>query len=537
MRSERKFDIFLVIVFLLFSWWLMDKSFGYNSSTHQMRIARHQVGDFGLHLSLIRSFSWGNNFPPESPFFPGRPLPYHYYFDLAVGLLERLGIRIDIALNGISVVAFSILLLLIYKLPQIIFKKSRFIGLLSVLLFIFHSNLTFIDFFKDKPFSLSLLKDLWYLPDYLHKGPFDGSLISIFFTLNVYLNQRHLIAALTIGLAIFYFLLPALMKGKQVSTKMLILLGALVGLSSRIHTLIFFSNIVIFTVLFIAFKRWRWILPFFLPVVLFSWSHMISIFMQNTNIISHSFFNPGFLSERPFTVIRFISYWILNLGGALIIIPFGVFLAKPKQRVIFLSFFVLFIVANTFQLSFRIDHNHSLLNYFFIIANFYIAYFLLQLWQSHILGKVGTIVLFFFLTISGFIDLMAVKNDFRYPMKDAPTNAFMQWIKDNTERNAIFLSRQEILDPITLSGRRNYFGAIYYLSVMGYDFSERERLTKTFFETEDKNVLMKMKREGIDFIVIPIKQIVDFPYRVNKSFFDQNLQTVYKDVDVFVYRL
>ena len=65
----------------------MYKSFGYDEKRHDFRIQRHQIGDFGLHLSLIRSFSWGNNFPVESPFFPGRPFPYHYYFDLFVGLL------------------------------------------------------------------------------------------------------------------------------------------------------------------------------------------------------------------------------------------------------------------------------------------------------------------------------------------------------------------------------------------------------------------------------------------------------------------
>jgi len=537
MRSEKRFELFLIAIFLFFSWWLMDKSFGYNSSTHQMRIARHQVGDFGLHLSLIRSFSWGNNFPPESPFFPGRPLPYHYYFDLFVGFLERVGVRIDVAFNGVSILAFTTLLFFIYKLPQIVFKRSKFIGIVSVMLFIFHSNLTFIDFFRGKSFSMSTLKDLWLLPDYIHKGPFDGSLISIFFTLNVYLNQRHLIAALTIGLAILYVLLPALMKRKQVSTKMLILLGALVGLSSRMHMLIFFSNIVIFTVLFIAFKRWRWILPFFLPAILFSLSHMTSVLQQNTNAISHNFFNPGFLSEKPFIVVNFLRFWVMNLGIALIVMPLGVLRAMQKQRILFFSFFILFIIANVFQLSFRIDHNHSLVNYFMIIGNFYISYFLYLLWENGLFSKMSVFVLVFFLTISGFIDLMAVKNDFRYPVKDAPANAFMQWIKDNTERNAIFLSRQEILDPITLSGRKNYFGATYYLSVMGYDYRKRADIVKLFFESETLETLESMRQKGITYLVTPVKSVADFHYQINQAFLNKNLKVVYSDSDVLVYKL
>src|SRR3989344_6196939 len=114
MLLKRKFEIFLLIIFFLFSFWLMYKSFGYDEEKHDFRIARHQIGDFGLHLSLIRSFSWGNNFPVESPFYPGISLPYHYYFDLFIGLLNRIGLPIGISLNGVSALAFTILLYLIY---------------------------------------------------------------------------------------------------------------------------------------------------------------------------------------------------------------------------------------------------------------------------------------------------------------------------------------------------------------------------------------------------------------------------------------
>ncbi|MBI2026154.1 MAG: hypothetical protein HYT06_02115, partial [Candidatus Levybacteria bacterium] len=121
----------------------MDKSFGYDPKNHMFRVARHQLGDFGYHLGIIRSFSLGDNkIPAQSPFFPGKPLPYHYFFDLMVGTLEKLGIRIDYALNGLSVIFFTILLFFIYKLPQVIFGKSKVLGVLSVMLFIFHSGTT-----------------------------------------------------------------------------------------------------------------------------------------------------------------------------------------------------------------------------------------------------------------------------------------------------------------------------------------------------------------------------------------------------------
>lgn len=514
----------------------MYKSFGYDEKKHEFRIARHQIGDFGLHLSLIRSFSWGNNFPVESPFFPGKPLPYHYYFDLLVGLLERVGLRIDIAFNGVSIALFTVLLFLIYKLPQLIFRKSKLLGVLSVVLFVLHSNFTFIDFLKEKGLSFSVFRDLWLLPDYLNKGPFDGSLISIFFTLNVYLNQRHLIAALVISLTLIYLLLSRLMKAQKISRKTLILLGLVLGTLSRVHMLTFFSTVVVLFLLFILFKRSRFLLFLFLPTMAVFAFHLKDIVGQNIN---HALFNPGFLSERPISFVNFIYFWFMNLGVAFILIPLGFFSSGKKQKIIFLSVFSLFAVGNIVQLSFIIDHNHSLFNFFLIFANFYIAYFLLMILKRYknAIGKVVFISLFLLLTMSGAIDLMAVKNDFQFRLSDAPSNKFMQWIKANTEKSDIFLARQEILDPVTLSGRKNYLGHTYYLSVMGYNYQERSNRAKLYFEAASQDTLTMMRKDDINYIVVPQKPVTDFTYQINKVFLDRSLKKAYKDENVIVYQL
>lgn len=525
-----KLDILLLILFFSFSWWLMNKSFGYDTSAHIFRIARHQIGDFGLHISLIRSFSWGNNFPVESPFYPGVPLPYHYYFDLLVGLLEKTGVSIALAFNGLSVIFFTLLLWLIYKLPQLIFAQGRMIGILSVILFIFHSNLTFIDFFKGKTWSISLFKELWYLPDYIHKGPFDGSIISIFFTMNVFLNQRHLIAGLAISLGLLYVLLQRLLNSRNLSMQFVILIGIILGFSSRVHTLIFFSTVVIVINIFVLFRQVKYIVPFLFSVFLLFAFHFLDISHQQ----SHQLINLGFLSTKPISIKNFLSFWFMNLGIAIFIIPIGFFLSGKKHKFFFLSFLPLFIIGNVFQPSFIIEHNHSLFNYFIILANFYISFVLIKLWKKKTFGKILVIVLFFLLTISGFIDLFAIKNDYQYMLKDAPNNKFIRWIKDNTVKRDVFLARKEILDPVTFSGRRNYLGHVFD---MGYDTSAREKIVKTIFEAQDKNIFEKAKKDGIQYIIIPNNNIVDFNYIVHREFFKNNLSSVYEDEQVTVFKL
>ncbi len=284
------------------------------------------------------------------------------------------------------------------------------------------------------------------------------------------------------------------------------------------------------------FRRIKLLVPVLIPAIIISLSHIMTVLNLNTGLISSTLFNPGFLSERPFSILKFIEYWTLNLGVAIILIPLGFLRSKGKQRILFLCFLPLFIIANVFQLSFRIDHNHSLLNYFIIIANFYIAYYLFSVWSKNTVGKITALFLLFFLTFSGFLDLMAVKNDFRYPLSESKMK-FMQWINQNTDKKSIFLSHQDTLDPVTLSGRRNYFGATYYLSVMGYDYSEREQQAKIFFEVNNQNVLRQMKNEGIGYIVMPLIEVSDFNYKMDRDFLTKNLTVSYSDTEVRVFKL
>lgn len=533
----RKGEIALLILFFLFSWWLMDKSFGYDGVRHTFRIARHQIGDFGLHLSLIRSFSWGKNFPPELPFFPGRPLPYHYGFDLLVGLLERAGIRIDVAFNGLSALAFAALLYFIYKLPQMLFGESVYVGLLSVILFIFHSNLTFLDFFKNRVLSWGMLSDIWHLPDYLNKGPFDGSAISLFFTLNTYLNQRHLVVALAVSMGFLLYLLRNLLKRRTPSPLGLIAVGVALGVVSWIHTLVFMSDVIVIGMLLFFFGRLRWIVGIFVPAALLAVPRLLTIFRFREPELSYALLNPGFLAPRPLTIAGFVSYWWKNLGIALPMTVIGLMISPSKARKVFLSILPLFIIANVLQLSYRMDHNHTLINYGVIFANFYIAYAVIRLFQKTIAAKIIVLILIFFLTASGVIDLMAAKNDFQYTFPDAPANKLMEWIRTNTDPHAVFLSREDILDPVTISGRKNFFGATYYGEVMGYPIQKRRAKAVKFFGARDSSALTEMQQEGIDYVVIPVNPPANFRYQVDRNFFANNLKKVYSDGEVIVYRL
>lgn len=122
----------LYLGFASWSWWLCQSTFSQNGQ--QLLIASKAWSDFAAHLPLIRSFSVGANFWPEYPQFAGQPIRYHYLFYLLVAGLERLGLNLALALNLISAIGLTWLLIEIFKLGRLIGHRCR-VGVLAVILF------------------------------------------------------------------------------------------------------------------------------------------------------------------------------------------------------------------------------------------------------------------------------------------------------------------------------------------------------------------------------------------------------------------
>lgn len=186
--------VFILVFFLIlfiFSFWLMNKSFSYDPQKQQILVGSKIWSDYAAHLPLIRSFSYGNNFPPEFPLFPGLPIKYHFLFYLLVGLLERVGLRIDLALNLLSGLSFFLLLVIIYLLAKFLFN-SRKVGLLSIIFFLFNGTLSFLEFIKAHPLSTKTLTEIWTLSNYPSFMPYGQGEVAAFWSLNTFVNQRHL---------------------------------------------------------------------------------------------------------------------------------------------------------------------------------------------------------------------------------------------------------------------------------------------------------------------------------------------------------
>lgn len=517
--------IFFTAAFI-FSLWLMWHTFDYKN--HTFYIAAKAWSDFAAHIPLIRSFSWGQNWPPQYPLFPGPFIHYHFLFYALVGLLEKSGLIISWALNLPSTLAFFSLILTIYFLAKLLFK-SHFVSFLSVILFLFNGSFAFLEFFKLHPLSLRTPIEIFKNNVFPSFGPYDGKIVSAFWNLNIYTNQRHLALAFTLLLLILILLLKPITQNQKITFRRAVMLGLLISFMPFLHSAVFIMSLIIFGLLFLLLNDQR--KPLFLIILIPTILGIPQIFLaQGTDATQNFRFNPGYLIAGHLTLINFIVYWFLNLGLSVFLIPLGIFKANLLAKKVFLAFLPLFLIGNLFQFSPEMAANHKFFSLFLIIGNLFTAYFLYLLWQKKIGGKILVSFLVFFLTFSGIIDFFPIKNDFLYAIADAPKNPDIKWIKENTSPQAVFLNSSYLYHPASLAGRKIFLGWPYFAWSAGYDTDKRGIVMKSIYENNNKKQICQLLfNNKIDYFTVEDTRDDNNLPKIEFYFFQNNFNPIYSN--------
>jgi hypothetical protein len=525
-------EVILFTGFFIFSCLLMWKTFGLTPDGN-IQIASKAWSDFAATLPLIRSFSLGSNFPPEYPIFAGPPIRYHFVFFLIVGFLEKTGIPLDWALNTLSVFGIFALLVIIYFIGKVVFK-SKAVGVISTILFLFNGSFGFLEFFKNKHLSLNTLVDIYKNTDFSSFGPYDGKIVSAFWNLNIYTNQRHL--ALAYGFFLFLVLLIYKFSNRpeKFTWNKTLILGIALGLFPFVHFSVFIMtgvSLILFLILYPKIRQKIFTIGFIalllaIPQYLYMGQPEIK-----TNI-----FNPGYLVENM-TTFNFLKYWFLNLGITAFLAPVGFLLAKKPQRKILIPFLIFFIIGNLFQFTPDMPTNHKFFNFFLIGINFFTAFFLYKIYLKNILGKVLVIIIFPFLILSGVIDLFPIINDKYITIQDIPNNKIASFIADNTPKDSVFLNSSYLYNPASIAGRKIFMGWPYFAWSAGYDTDKRGKVMEKIYTSNSKTeVCTFLKQNSIDYFMTEnTKGNPDFP-DINFVFFDENFKSEYKDRGVTIFR-
>lgn len=523
MKKGKIVELIFFIFLFIFSWLLMWETFRVNESGN-LKIATKVWSDFAATIPLIRSFSFGQNWPPQYPLFAGPPIRYHFVFFAIVGLLEKAGIPLDWALNSLSALSFFFLLLVIYHLAKAIFK-SRFVSMVTCIFFLFNGSFAFLEFFKKNPLSVHTLTDIFHHDSFLAFGPYYGNkTISAFWPLNIYTNQRHLALAYAIFLLLILVIYLASEKNNKLGLNKTLLWGIIVGLFLFIHLPVFAMMEIALFILFVIYPHLR--KNILVIVVLSLIIALPQMLYMGTSNYQGKLLHLGYLIEN-LNFASFFKYWFLNLGFVTILAPVGFILAKRRQRKIILPFLALFVLGNLFQFSPEIAGNHKFFNLFIVGTNIFAAYSIYNLWKHSLIGKTAAIFYLILMTLSGIIDIFPIKNDVYAEVKDGKNNDVQVFVLKNTPPNAVFLNAYYTYDPVSLAGRKIFFGWPYFSWSAGYNTQKRFELLKEILESSNiNNACALLKQENIDYIEIQNPTTLE-EIKINYKFFKDNFKEVF----------
>lgn len=529
---------FIFILLFSFSYWLFTKTFSYDTIHNNLLVASNVYMDFGAHISFIRSFSLGNNFPGEVPFFGNSGLLYYFLFDFTTGVLEHIGLRIDIAYNLISVFSFTFLLYTIYYLAVLIFKK-RLVGILSIVFFWFSSDLSFVNFFEKYGFSKSLISYWWHNNFYFQGSPlFFSKTISpaIFWTLDTYVNQRHLIFGALYFLTFLYFWISQSQTKKQ-SKLFITTMGISLGLFVMWHAMIFLAGIVVIIMVMILYKNIRKSLLITLIItVLLALPQIILIKLHSADMLM---FKPGFILDNMLTLGNFAHFWIINLGFSIITIPIGFFLANKEQKKFFLILLPLFLLPNIFHFSSRNPFDdHKYFSLWIIGMNFFSAYTIYLLYKKNLLSRFLSFCLIILLTLSGIIALPVTKNDIYAKIPDYQQNKLLTAIKTTIPNGTIVMTNGEIYDPATLVGKKTFVGRVQYIYVYGGNASQRLAIQQRILQpTTREDMIQAVQKNRIQYLILYKNDFAKNEKPFNKAFYDSSFVKIYEDNEGIIYKI
>ncbi len=550
LRSN-SFHIAIILISVVFSSWLMFHTFSYDAKTHDMRIAYKLWSDFGAHIPLIRSFSMGDNLDRffhlkvQYPIFPGEPIRYHFLFYMFVGILERIGLRIDWALNIPSILGFASLMVFLYFIAWKL-TGSKAVATLTLIFFLFNGSLGFARFFTLHPPSPSTLSDIFHAKEFPSFAPWGPGEVTAFWNLNIYTNQRHLAGAFAI---ILLFMITcheiAKLHWKQ-QMPYAIIWGISLGILPYFHQPALLIIAIIMIVYFLFFPRIR---IFLLFTGLLGAELIVPQLLAVRGASSPIEWYPGYtihneLAKQPELINKFLhmlSYWWQNIGLHALLIPIGFFLLPKKSKLFLLPLIPLFIIPNLVKFSIEASANHKFFNFALLLGGICSAQAIVTgikmasqrrihpLFQGFCYAVAE--VSFILLTLSGVIDFFVVSNDAKGTLSDIPANQTATWIQKHTPTSAVFLNSSYLYNPASVAGKAVFLGWPYFAWSAGYK-ENRMPIMDTLYETRDTRARCELlKKYAISYITVEnVKNDTNLP-DIDLSYFLQEYSPVYTSKD------
>ena len=507
----------------------------------------NNFGDLPFHISVITSFVFGNNFPPEDPTYAGVRFTYPFISDFVSAMFVRCGadlresMFIENYILGLSFVG------LVHRWA-LVMLRDKLAAIITPLLVILNGGLGWTQLFAkagtnegglwgvlmDMPPSFTVVPDTtWRWGNAIsallipQRGFLMGlPLATIAFTYWWIANdKKRTPEAAETGKKTRAGEKQKSVRQQQEATRVafanraMIAAGVAAGLLPLVHAHSFVVVMGMAACLVLIQRRWREWFIFFavasliaIPQLLWSTIH--------SSVDAGSFFawevgwDHG--QENP------ILFWFMNTGFFIPLLLIAVLIRGagylvPKRLLLFyLPFTLCFIVPNLIKMAPWIWDNIKVLYYWWLASAPLVALLLARLWHQGGTRRLLAVVLFVCVTLAGALDVAGISlRSVRYQVFDAAGLRFAELVKAQTAPRALIVHAPVHNTPVFLTGRRSLMGYPGHIWTHGLQFVQREgEIKRIYLGAPDAEQLIR--KYGIEYLVVGPQERVVTP--VNEVF-------------------
>ena len=511
----------------------------------------NNFGDLPFHLSVITSFAFGNNFPPEDPTYAGVRFTYPFISDFVSAVFVKCGADLR---QSMFIENFILGMAFIGVLHRwaFVMLRDKLAAIITPLIVLLNGGMGWLKLFEkagtDEGGLFGVLMNLppsfTVIPETTWRW---GNAISA-----LLVPQRGFLMGLPLATIAFtqWWLAtdktrpaenPSAVKNPRppsksknvltddtqtrfpISVRCMIAAGVAAGLLPLVHAHSFVVVMAMAGCLALIQRRWRDWFAFFLVASVIAipqllWSTLHSAVNASSFFAWELGWDHG--NEHP------IFFWLRNTG---IFIPliFAALLMKddgyfvPRRLLVFyLPFTLCFIVPNFVKMAPWIWDNIKVLFYWWLASAPIVALFLAKLWhQGGSVRRVAAIVLFVCVTFAGALDVAGITlRSVKYQVFDSAGMSFAELVKERTPPRALIIHAPVHNTPVFLTGRRSLMGYPGHIWTHGLEFMRREgEIKRIYLGAPDANQLIN--DFGIDYAVIGPHERMVTP--VNENFFSR----------------
>jgi len=523
----------------------------------------NNFGDLPFHVSVITSFSFGNNFPPQDPTYAGVRFTYPFLTDFVSAIFVRCGadLRQSMFLENFVVALAFVGLMHRWALEML---RDKLAAIITPILVLLNGGFGWILLWdrltkNNKDGLAGVLQGLppsfTVIPETTWRW---GNAIS-----TLLIPQRGFLLGLPLAVIVFtQWWLSAEEKGKREkggegkgkkgkgkklkkvhmdepepvnsqhftlfpfssipqSMRRMIAAGVVAGLLPLVHAHSFVVVMVVGGCIALLQRRWRdWITFAFVASVIalpqMWWS------THNSAVDAGKFFEWQFGwdhgQENAFW------FWLKNTGlfipltlAALLWRHDGKALVSRRLLIFYLPFTLCFIVPNVLKMAPWIWDNIKLLFYWWLASAPLVALLLTRLWRQGIVKRAVAVCLLACVTLAGGLDVAAiVLRSNEYGIFTAPGIQFAELIKREAAPQAVVIHAPVHNHPVFLTGRRSLMGYPGHVWTHGLEFGPREsEIRRVYAGAPDANNILR--KYGVDYAVVsPLEKNI---MNVNDQFF------------------